>query len=122
MSEKTNLPASIHQQLLNKAKTQARPFNDLLQYYAIERFLYRLSASRFSNFFILKGALAILLLDYRFPRVTKDIDLLGSIENSIPVLVNAFKEVCQIPVPQDGLFFDPASISAKIIKAPEFVQ
>ena len=40
-----NLPASIHQRLLNKARERNRPFNELLQYYAMERFLYRLSES-----------------------------------------------------------------------------
>jgi hypothetical protein len=39
------LVASIHDRLLNKAKAQHRPFQELLQYYAMERFLYRLSQS-----------------------------------------------------------------------------
>ncbi len=41
----TNLAASVHDRLLNRAKSEGRPFNELLQYYAIERFLYRLSKS-----------------------------------------------------------------------------
>ena len=53
----TNLPASVHQLLLNKARQTHRPFNELLQYYAIERFLYRLSKSPHAARFILKGAL-----------------------------------------------------------------
>jgi hypothetical protein len=40
-----NIAASVHQRLLNKSKESARPFNELFQYYAIERFLYRLSRS-----------------------------------------------------------------------------
>ena len=40
-----NLAASVHQRLLNKAKESSRPFNELLQYFAIERFIYRLSKS-----------------------------------------------------------------------------
>ncbi len=35
----TNTAASIHQRLLNKAAAENRTFNELLQYYAIERFL-----------------------------------------------------------------------------------
>jgi hypothetical protein len=35
-----NIAASIHQRLLNMAKETGRPFNELLQYYALERFLY----------------------------------------------------------------------------------
>lgn len=38
-----NVAASVHQRLLNKARETGRPFNELLQYYVMERFLYRLS-------------------------------------------------------------------------------
>jgi len=40
-----NIMPSIHQRLLNVSKQTGRPFNDLVMYYAIERFLYRLSQS-----------------------------------------------------------------------------
>jgi hypothetical protein len=57
MIEKKNLAASIRQRLLNKAHKTNRPYNEVLQYYAIERFLYRMSRSTFADKFILKGAL-----------------------------------------------------------------
>lgn len=56
-AEKRNLPASIHPRLLNKARQSGRAFNELLQYYAIERLLYRLSISEYSELFTLKGGL-----------------------------------------------------------------
>ena len=34
-----NVPASIHQRLLNQARAEGRPFNELLHYLALERFL-----------------------------------------------------------------------------------
>ncbi len=34
-----NLPASVRQRLTNKAKETNRPFQELLQYFAMERFL-----------------------------------------------------------------------------------
>lgn len=40
-----NLPASVRQRLANKAKETNRPFQELLQYFAMERFLYRLAQS-----------------------------------------------------------------------------
>ena len=40
-----NLAHSIHQRLLNEAKRTGRPFNELLQYFAMERFLYRLAGT-----------------------------------------------------------------------------
>jgi hypothetical protein len=51
-----NTAASVRQRLLKKARETARPFNELLQYYAIERFLYRMSLSRHAAKFILKRA------------------------------------------------------------------
>jgi len=54
MSVKKNIAASIRQRLLNKAKMDARPFQELLQYYAMERFLYRLSYSQHAACFIIE--------------------------------------------------------------------
>lgn len=57
----------MRQRLLNQARAQERPFQELLQYYAMERFLYRLSKSKFRESFILKGAL--LLTAWRAPAI-----------------------------------------------------
>jgi hypothetical protein len=54
---KNSAASSVHQPLLNKAKEASRPFNELLQHFAIERFIYRLSKSPHADRFILKGAL-----------------------------------------------------------------
>jgi hypothetical protein len=54
-----NVPASVRQRLLNKAKQDRRPFNELLQYYGMERFLYRLSQSPYARQFVLKGGLIV---------------------------------------------------------------
>jgi hypothetical protein len=37
-----NLAASVQARLQNHARAMKRPFQELLQYYAMERFLYRL--------------------------------------------------------------------------------
>ncbi len=52
-----NLPASVRQRLTYKAKETNRPFQELLQYFAMERFLLRLSRSKNALKFILKGVL-----------------------------------------------------------------
>jgi hypothetical protein len=44
-SQPKNIAVSIRQRLLNYAKNNKRTFNEILQYYAMERFLYRLSIS-----------------------------------------------------------------------------
>ena len=42
--EPKNIAASVHQRLLKRARDSGRPFNEVLQYFAIERFIYRLSS------------------------------------------------------------------------------
>lgn len=59
MSKTKNIPASTHAKLLNISKATGRRFNELLQYYGMERFLYRLSRSSHRDEFILKGALML---------------------------------------------------------------
>lgn len=52
-----NVAASVRQRLMNTAKETDRPFQEVLQYFAMERFLYRLSLSSHAERFVLKGAL-----------------------------------------------------------------
>ena len=56
-----------------------RPFQELLQYYAMERFLYRLSQSAYRDRFVLKGGLMLRLWEASFPDPRLDIDLLGKL-------------------------------------------
>ena len=56
---KKNVSASVRARLTSLAKSTHRPFNEILVYYGIERFLYRLGKSKFKEKFILKGALMI---------------------------------------------------------------
>ena len=79
MNQRTgaNLALSIRQRLLNKARETGRPFNDMLQYFAIERFLYRLAKSPHAGKFILKGAVMFTAWQAPGSRPTMDIDFLG---------------------------------------------
>ncbi len=52
-----NVEASVRQRLFNLSKEQGRDFQALLKLYFLERFLYRLSVSRYRDSFLLKGAL-----------------------------------------------------------------
>ena len=76
-----NIAASIRQRLLNKAKKEFRPFHELLQYYTMERFLYRVSRSKHANRFVLKGALMLHIWQMPNVRATMDIDFLGKGSN-----------------------------------------
>jgi len=108
----TNIAASVHQRLLNKAKESSRPFNEILQYFAIERFIYRLSMSPHADRFILKGALMLPVWSGPSSRSTLDIDLLGRIDNSLETIVAVMKDASSIDVENDGMSFDAHTITA----------
>jgi len=115
MSQLKNIGASVHQRLKNAAKDSGRSFNDLAQYYALERWLYRLSKSRHVDSFVLKGAL--MLVAWRAPilRATRDIDLLARTNNDLDNIKTVIAEVCREDVPDDGVVFDPESVTTERI-------
>jgi len=98
-----NVAASVHQRLLNHARAEGRPFNEVLQYFALERFLYRLGRSPQHGQFVLKGALMFTVWQSPFSRPTHDVDLLGRMNNSVEQVVPAIQAICQEPVESDGL-------------------
>lgn len=110
-----NVAHSVHQRLLNKAREMGRPFNELLQYYAMERFLYRLSRSPHVDRFVLKGALMFAMWRAPVTRPTRDIDLLGHIANAPDVVGKVIREVCAQEVEPDGLEFDASTVEASAI-------
>lgn len=112
----TNLPASIRQRLLQVARDSARPFQEVLQYYAMERFLYRLSVSPHSEKFVLKGALMLVAWGVSSSRPTRDIDLLGFLPNNVDMLVALIREVCDQQVDADALTFDSTTVVGKVTK------
>jgi hypothetical protein len=111
-----NIEASVHARLQNYARTTKRPFQELLQYYAMERFLYRLSKSPHRSRFILKGALMLHVWDAPLARATKDVDFLGRLDNSLENLERVVREVCAAQVDSDGMVFDPAMVRTERIK------
>lgn len=112
----TNLSASIRQRLLTYAQTTGRPFQEVLQYYAMERFLFRLSVSPYCDKFILKGALMLSAWGAPSSRPTRDIDLLGYLPNQMETLVGTIREICHQEVESDALIFDSASATGTVIK------
>lgn len=111
-----DVAASVRQRLGNLAKAQGRPHQEVLQYFAIERFLYRLASSPHRQQFLLKGAL--MLTAWRSPatRPTMDIDLLGNGRGLTEELERTIRELCVQPVdPVDGLAFDPDSVVGEAI-------
>jgi predicted nucleotidyltransferase component of viral defense system len=107
---------SIHQKLLNLRDKAHRPFNELLQHFFIERFLYRLSQSNYKDKFILKGGLMLKAWYGVEARPTKDIDMLARVNNSIDNLKNIASEIISVNVPNDGIVFDPSTIIGQEIR------
>lgn len=107
-----NIPVSVHRRLLNKATETSRPFNELLQHFAIERFIYRLSRTGHADRFILKGALMFSTWRGLGSRPTMDIDLLGRIDNRLEVIEAAMKDACRVNFEADGISFDPETVVA----------
>jgi len=100
-----NLAVSVHQRLLNLSRERKEDFNHILTKYTLERFLYRLSSSEFSNSFLLKGAMLFEIWFNKPYRPTKDIDVLGFIANDIADIEKVFKLLCNLVVEDDGLIF-----------------
>lgn len=101
--------------MLNRAKADNRPFNELLQHYAMERFLHRLSTSDHAERFVLKGALLLRVWDAPAVRPTMDIDLLGRTSNDPTALTRIMQDVCRHAVAPDGMEFDAESVAAQIV-------
>jgi len=116
MSEKKNIVASVKGQLLKIARTEGKNHQLLLLRYFQERFLFRLSRSKYNQHFCLKGAAFLYALQGERSRVTKDIDFLGMrISATHQFLKRAITEICTISYQDDGVTFDLDSLSAKDI-------
>ena len=85
---------SVHTRLLALAKATGRPFSELLQLFVMERFLYRLSRSRYAGTFVLKGGLMLRVWRAPLTRPTKDVDLLGRTEGTPSNLTAIVRAVC----------------------------
>jgi predicted nucleotidyltransferase component of viral defense system len=110
-----NVAASVRQRLLNLAYESGRPFNEILQFYAMERFLYRLSVSEHKKKLILKGALMLVAWQAPSSRPTTDIDFLGKFSNSPEIIMLMVQDICETSVEDDGIVFNTDSISAESI-------
>lgn len=94
----SNVAASVRARLTNHAERVARPFDEIFQNYALERFLYRLAQSPHGDRFVLKGALLFKAWGTAAARPTRDIDLLGFVANEVSLIESMVRDVCALPV------------------------
>ncbi len=105
-----NPAASVKARLLKLAREQAVDFNLLLQRYAAERFLYRLSASSEVDNFTLKGAALFRIWSGQDLRPTRDVDFLRTGPADRNAVQAAMENICAVPCPEDGVTYDPATL------------
>lgn len=111
----TGRAASIHTRLLSLAKSRGDDFNLILNRYALERWLYRLSISEAREHLWLKGAM---LFDLWFDvphRPTRDADFLGFGEINHGVLGELVRKVSVIGC-DDGIEFDSTAVRVEEIR------
>ena len=107
--------ASIRQRLLDRARARGEAFQLVLDRFAVERLLYRLSVSPHRDQFLLKGALLFALWFDAPHRPTRDADLLGFGPADGERLHAVIAELCAIDS-DDGLRFELGSIQIEPIR------
>ena len=107
-----NLGASVRHRLLRVSKQRGLRFDFILNRYAVERFLYRLSLSQYSEQFILKGA-NLILSRFNAPfRISRDLDLMSLDNITSEKFESIFMEILNIEV-HDGIKFDKDSLEVR---------
>ncbi len=110
-----NLSASILARLLTLARQRGDDYSLLLNRFAMERLLTRVSVSPHADRFLLKGGLLFALWYDTWHRPTRDADLLGFGPDDGANLIAIFREVAAMDL-GDGIVFDPASVKADAIR------
>ena len=108
--------ASIRARLKNIADKERKPFDFILMLYFVERLLFRLSLSRYSDQFVLKGGLLLYLIMNEKARATKDIDLLAKeTASNLDTLRKIFADIASTKS-DDAVTCDTDSITTERIK------
>ncbi len=114
-SHNSPLSASILARLLTLAKQRGDDYSLLLNRFALERLLARISMSPHADRFLLKGAL-LFALWYDTPhRPTRDADLLGFGADDEAHLIATFRDIAAMDL-SDGIVFDADSVKADAIR------
>lgn len=108
--------ASIKSRLKNIAIKENSTMQNELVTYALERTIYRMSISKYSDNFTLKGGIFLYaLFNRQYPRATMDIDFLANkIANDSEFMKEVFTEIFLIQC-DDALYFDISSLKVENI-------
>lgn len=97
---------NLKEALRRRAQELDTALPKLMQHYAMERFLYRLSLSPMAGKFYLKGGMLLMGMGAKTARTTMDIDLLGRISNAPDSVLKAVRSIILTkPGMADGVRF-----------------
>ena len=110
-----NQAESVKQRLLTLARVRKEDYNFILRQFVLQRLMYRLSISAYSDDFLLKGGLLYWVWNENFHRPTMDMDLLGLGSDDSDLLEKKFQTIIQLES-DDGLVFDAKKLVVTDIK------
>ena len=110
-----NLIASVQQRLRNIAQQRRTDYRLILERYAGERLLYRVSQSPYRDQLILKGATLLYLWTKQEFRATRDVDFLGFGSTDLEAIRQMMTEICRVEYAEDGLRFQGGTIGVEDI-------
>ena len=111
-----NVAASVRARLLKVAHADKLDFLVVLQRFALERLLHRLTLSPHADRFTLKGAMLFTVWAGHPHRATRDLDLLARGVPELDDLVGVWRDVAAIHVDDDGVHFERDSVKASVIR------
>ena len=111
-----NYGYSVKERLLNLKNSKGYPYMYLLSRYLCERLLFRIANSPYRNHFLLKGGSLLYAYEGLEYRPTIDLDFLAEkLNRDRDYLIGIFAEILAIPCLEDGVTFDPDTLSAESI-------
>lgn len=97
-----NMAASVLTRLKHQSKEEGIPFQMVLQLFAQEEFLRKLSLSPYADNLILKGGMFIYTLTEFASRPTRDIDfLIKNLHGSLENIEHTMRDICNISTGND---------------------
>lgn len=110
-----NIGASVRARLLNLSKANGQSFDVVLTRFSLERLLFRLSRSRHTDRFVLKGAMLMMHWFDDPHRATRDLHLLSFGDPSPDAMLATFQEILALDG-HDGVKFDIDTLRAVRIR------
>ncbi len=108
----TNKSKSVLDKLKNQSKDIGLPFQTVLQLFAQEEFLRKLSLSKYNEKFILKGGMFIYTLTNYESRPTKDVDfIVRNLSSELDDMASVIEEICKVETDNDFIYIAPTKIN-----------